>query len=1439
MSSPSPRGVPRRFCTGIDAVSKPLTQVSGGLHTEWMRVDLLGSVRVENGLPLAPRDRRVLAALAISAGLEVSAETLADALWGDEPPASATKIVQGCVSRLRRLLGPDAIRTTGSGYILDPAAVDLDFTRFERGLDQARRERRLERPDLAEVALAEALTLWRGRPLAELDDWEPARAWTVALQQARLDAEEELLTVQLECGEHDRAVGRALALAEEQPWRERRWALLALAQYRSDRQADALATLRRARSVLSGQLGVDPGPELVALESAILHQDPGLLEFHQVSAVRGDDECPYPGLEAYDVDDAELFFGRTETVARIVGRLDQVKVVVLVGDSGVGKSSILRAGVVASLRESGRDVAVCTPADDPVPAAQAALATWDTAAVLAVDQLEESLGTGRVEEWLDWLARRARDVAPVVASLRSDYVGRLAAVPAFAELAEPGLHLVRPLDGEALREAIEGPAHAFGLTLEPGLVELVVRDAQDQPGGQPLMSHALAETWRARAGRVLTVAGYESVGGISGAVARTAERLHQALDTTDRARLRSIMLRLSSIESGTPVRVRVPLTTFDLPGLRVVEMLVRARLATSGEGTVELAHEALIRAWPRLRGWLDEDADGMRLWQHLARAASGWDDLGRPDSELYRGSRLHAAREWHQRAPGAELSGTEVAFLAASNDLEERELSALERRQAEQAISNRRLRTLLIGATALLVVALAAGTLAVERGQNALSARAASEQTALVQTSLGMRATDRETAALLALEAYRNQPDAAAYGALLGTFTAAPGYLGRTIVDAPDMLQGAVIPGNDSTAIVAVGGFDLRLLNLETGALTEHFDTPSVQRNAYHSEFGVSADGSTLALLSSTAVEDDCGSMDRYDVDNQAACTTLTVYDIDSGHRLAGPLHPPAGGGGDVAVSDDGRYVAVAGGAAGDVVVFTASGRQLGSVPALARPAAAVAQRDTGAVVFDGAGGLWIGSLGPQVRHVTLPEVQVDRTIDVPTQAGHNGLALSGSMLVAAGDDRLVGLDLRTSELVWQVDVSRRLWPCPYLAASPQLGSFYCADFQGGLEERSTANGQLTGRRFDPQEGDPADVGILRDGTELITFSAGRAAFTRWRIDGTGTIITTLGEANEYATDGPSPDGLIPTTTFDNDLTDTGLIRLRDLGSGEVRAVLPGRGASWWGEHLVLGDDSGDRLVTSLNPLTVEDLQFPGWPATMSQDGRHMVVANPDDDRDLWVVERESGRTLQHLALPDGTWVNAIEFSVDASRVFVVLGSTDGWKNSYTAVWYDVADGSLHRPDLAGEQVNMKVSTDGSVVTGDGSGALSVRNESLHVVGHLPGSRGNIWIMQTTHTGLFAVNTGDWTVALYDLPSRRMLGDPIGDAQQDALDGMQPGWLDPAGDHLVLNGAFGMRVWDLRPTTLVKAACEVAGRNLTRSEWTTYLGSQDYQRTCPQYPAAA
>ena len=172
-------------------------------------------------------------------------------------------------------------------------------------------------------------------------------------------------------------------------------------------------------------------------------------------------------------------------------------------------------------------------------------------------------------------------------TVRADHLAGLAGEPAFARLAERGLHLVSPLAGDALRAAIEGPAEQAGLRVEPGLVDLLVRDTEGEPGALPLLSYTLAQTWERRDGRVLTVEGYRATGGIRGAVARSADRLYESLPPDQRGALRSVMLRLVALSTdGEPVRSRIPTSTLggDAARERVVSLLVRARLVTAEKG---------------------------------------------------------------------------------------------------------------------------------------------------------------------------------------------------------------------------------------------------------------------------------------------------------------------------------------------------------------------------------------------------------------------------------------------------------------------------------------------------------------------------------------------------------------------------------------------------------------------------------------------------------------------------------------------------------------------------------------------------------------------------------------------------------------------------------------------------------------------------------------
>ena len=365
------------------------------------------------------------------------------------------------------------------------------------------------------------------------------------LTELRHTVHEALVEAKLQAG--DDAVPDATALVTAEPLREHRWALLATALYRQDRQAEALGALRQARRTLLDELGIDPSSDLAELERAILNHDPGLaLVAAHAMPDRG--VCPYLGLVAYDRDDAEWFFGRAEEVARCLQALSGSPLLVVVGPSGCGKSSLIGAGVVPPLERDGKRVAVMTPGLDPQSALVSAISEPGQAQVLVVDQLEELFTVAHdrdvVRAFLDRLADLATSGWRVIAVVRADHVSNLAGSVAFSRLAEQGMHLVTPMTRVEMTEGIESPAAQAGVRLEPGLVELLLTEVEGEPGALPLLSHALAETWARREADVLTVDGYRATGGIRSAVARSAELLYESLDPSQRAAVRSILLRL-------------------------------------------------------------------------------------------------------------------------------------------------------------------------------------------------------------------------------------------------------------------------------------------------------------------------------------------------------------------------------------------------------------------------------------------------------------------------------------------------------------------------------------------------------------------------------------------------------------------------------------------------------------------------------------------------------------------------------------------------------------------------------------------------------------------------------------------------------------------------------------------------------------------------------
>ncbi|MGW5492699.1 nSTAND1 domain-containing NTPase [Streptomyces olivaceoviridis] len=274
----------------------------------------------------------------------------------------------------------------------------------------------------------------------------------------------------------------------------------------------------------------------------------------------------------------------------------------------------------------------------------------------------------------------------VVLGIRADFYEQCLGYPELADALQHRHMVLGPLTSTELREAVTGPAKAVGLELEPGLAELIVREVSaDGPRGAhdtgvlPLLSHALLATWQRRKAGRLTLAGYRAAGGIQGAVAATAERAWSGLDPAARAAARLLLLRLVRLGEDTQAtrrrgtRRQLAEESSD-PGKteESLEALVRARLVTLDADTVEITHEALLHAWPRLRHWIDEGRGDHLLRQRLEEDGRAWEDSGRDSSLLYRGSRLEQARGWARSAGDTYLTRSAVEFLAASVRLRKR-----------------------------------------------------------------------------------------------------------------------------------------------------------------------------------------------------------------------------------------------------------------------------------------------------------------------------------------------------------------------------------------------------------------------------------------------------------------------------------------------------------------------------------------------------------------------------------------------------------------------------------------------------------------------------------------------------------------------------------------------------------------------------------------------
>ena len=1156
--------------------------------------------------------------------------------------------------------------------------------------------------------------------------------------------------------------------------------------------------------------------------------------------------CPFKGLANFEPGDTDYFFGRERLVADLIARLVGAGFLGLVGPSGSGKSSLLRAGLLPALArgvlpggQAWRRM-LLRPGEHPLDELRRVLASGATdplaealtvlpaggRLLLAVDQLEEIFTACRSEAeraaFADGLARVAGDAhgrALVVVALRADFYGRFAAYPALAELLGANQVLVGPMRASELRRVVELPPARLGLRVESELVDALVDDVEGEPGALPLLSTALLELWQKRQGNTLTLAAYRESGGVHGAVARLAEGTYARIPDGHKPLVRAIMLRLvGEGEGDAPVRRRAPLAELDLKGNEdvadVLATLADSRLVSVGEGSVEVAHEALLREWPRLCEWIEEDSEGRRLRRHIIEAASDWDAAGRDQGELYRGARLAAALEW-AAGHGLDLNELEREFVSDSRELAEHETKSARR-------TNRRLRALLAGVAVLLMAALAGGTFAlIQRGE------ARDAETAQVAQRLGAQALvdeDLDRSLLLARQAVAidDSPQTRSY--LLADLLRAPSVAG-VMHGEEDILRSVAVSPDGKTLVV--GDFDSGLLFFDARTY-ERIGKPLRAREAVES-VAYSPDGETIAF-------GEKGYIRLIDARSRAQLAAARVgRDVPGERRMV--LR--------IAFTTDGSQV----------VAVVEGESELNSITV--RDAASL--KATGPrFVPDRFAGAFVGSYFQSPGFALTPDGR--------------------SAVIASDDDELEWWSLRSRTPTRRVKIGRGRHA---LAISPD-GRTAAVGVDRGIQLVDARSGSVLMARGGPG-GAPSWLLFSPDGRTVVSTSLD-GAVALWDVDSLTVRETLRGHSRAAQQPVFSPDGrTLYTVSHDGTAIAWDVAGGRGLARRFTFTREPVADSDGFDGHpgafspdgrlIALGlSEEGIRLwdANDLTPKGSPLLETGGevWSLTFAPDGRRLAAVTDDGHATLWDIESRSlvwgpltvapgpvvgvslstdGRMLA-TAGPDGVklWDAATgdargtipDREVPAGDVaFSPDGSTIAFVHEHggnVEVW-DFAKPSR----IATLRVNSKFSYYAIAYSPDGRALATGTLDDPFVrvwdvaTGKLirkldQGSAGALTVDFSADGRTLAVSGFEPVASLWDVDTGAQIGPPLTAGSRRAeID------LSPDGRRLLLTHADGRgAVWDVDPESWAERACRLANRRLTREEWQEFLSGRAYDPAC-------
>lgn len=1266
---------------------------------------------------------------------------------------------------------------------------------------------------------------------------------------------------------------------------------------------DALKYLRRRERLTQLELSIAVGyseaqisrleknqrlPDLTAIKALFvpalhLEQAPGLTTqlFCLAESARQEDAplpgvAPYKGLLFFDEADSDLFFGREALTAHLVERVNQLasgrpRLLAIIGASGSGKSSVARAGLAVALKRMGWDTRVFTPTAQPLKMLEPSLA-YDPAnakpILRIVDQFEEVFTLCREETTRAEFIGKLIDVADtptqtiaVVIVLRADFYAHCAYYPRLRQAIAAQQEYIGHMTPGELRRAIEEPARQNSWEFEPGLVDLILHDIgagathDQEPGALPLLSHALLATWEHRRGRTFTLEGYRASGGVRGAIAETAESVYtDQFDQGQQRFVRDIFLRLTELGEGTEdTRRRATLTELvpradEATQLRaILNTLADARLVMLGEDSVEVAHEALIREWSRLREWLNENREGLRLHRHLTESAQSWDKLQRDAGELYRGARLAQALEW-AKTDGDSLNPLESEFLEACRQFAEHEAKAIEaqrqrdlgaaqklaeterqraeaeRQRAEEsgraAVKLRRRALFLVGA--LIIAALLAGSSAIFAQQsNQNSERAENERRTAFARELSVNAVnnldvDPERSILLALQAVS-----------VGAADGKP-----VLREAEESLHRAVI---SSRVQLTLRG--------HTGTLQGIVYSPDGKRLATASNDGTAkvwdaATGKELLTLvgHSAQVKDVAFSPDGTRLATASSDQTAKVWDATTGKELF-----TLRGHNDQVLK----------------VAYSADGRRL--ITAAGRPGSAPSDDHT-AKVWDAATGqllLTLDRASGSVRGIAFSpdgtrvvsandegtaEVRDAMTGQVLlTLTGHTGVVYDavfspdGRRLATGGADNTIKVWDATSGrmLLTLLGHGSNVWTVAFNRDGTRL---YSASLDGTAKAWNADTGQLL-LTLVGHTGGLRGLAISPDGTRLATASDDNTAKV-WDVTPTGgrEWLTLAAHTSTIYGAVFSPDGKrIATASSDK------TAKVWDAGTGQELLTFTGHGdalrniayspdarrlvTSSWDKTAKIWDAATGHVFLTLSTQATPYVQSND--VVFSPDGQRIAAASAGNTAKIW--DANSGKELLTLS-GHTSMVLRLAFSPDGKRIATASETPD-----QTAKVWDAATGQelLTLKGHVGGVYSVAFSPDGTrlaTVSSDGTAKLwdaTSGKELFTFSGHTAQVNG---LAITPDGKRLATASADGTTKVWEIPSEggqteQPLSLYSGNSRTVAF--------SPDGRRLLTGGSDGiLRIYALPIEDIVGIAKSRLTRTLTIDECQKFL----HVESCPAPP---